>query len=534
MNRRAMATRLAVMVALSGLLPILVVGAIAIEVLRRHSEGEAANGLRAVAEQTAARIDGYLAAQKETLRAVAAAASTSPDADRRLEEVVLEAPALGRVVLVGAATPRSDLPAMLGAEVVARARAGEEISSAIYLAKDFTPALDHCVPAPARPDHAVCASLDLLELWRFVQRIRVGRSGYALAFDAQGRLIASGAGALRAAILTGEPVPESGVAVAVAAGRDPGAPRYAGAGGVEVIGGWARLPEAGWTVVVEQPAIEALRPARTAQWVLGAIALVALGLSIAVGVRQSQRVLAELEVEERWRTAGRIAAGITHDLGHRVAILQQTAGLAESGDAGFLPRIRDNLRSEVATLRKFVADFADLSRDVRSLDLLPLDLDAFAGSVARTAASHAERHGVRIEVLPSEHGAWVRGDRYLLERAVLNLVSNACEASPRGGAVRIAVTEVEGQASVAVEDEGSGIDPERLPRLFDAFMSTKRTGAHVGMGLANVKRIVDAHGGTVSVESALGRGATFRIALASEAPPAPAAAPRTRTSPGAA
>jgi signal transduction histidine kinase len=121
----------------------------------------------------------------------------------------------------------------------------------------------------------------------------------------------------------------------------------------------------------------------------------------------------------------------------------------------------------------------------------------------------------------------VSADRYLLERAVLNLVSNACEASPRGSEVRVVVTSDGARAAIAVEDEGSGIDPERLPRLFDAFVSTKRTGAHVGMGLPNVKRIVDAHGGTVAAESAVGAGATFRIEL--PAIPAPAASPQARS-----
>jgi signal transduction histidine kinase len=247
--------------------------------------------------------------------------------------------------------------------------------------------------------------------------------------------------------------------------------------------------------------------------VLVAVSLLALALSVAVGVRQSRRVLDGLEVEERWRTAGRIAAGITHDLGHRVAILQQTAGMAETGDPSYLPRIRENLRAEVATLRKFVADFADLSRDVQAVDLLPLDLDAFAESVRRTAAPHAERAGVTLELHPSRGGAWVEADRYLLERAALNLLSNAVEASPRGGVVRIEVSDGGTEATLAVVDHGPGIAPERLPRLFDAFASTKRTGAHVGMGLANVKRIVDAHRGKVSVASRPGEGATFRIAL---------------------
>ncbi|MBI5070666.1 MAG: sensor histidine kinase [Deltaproteobacteria bacterium] len=513
MNRAQVAARLVVLVALAGVVPLLGIGSVAVETLRRRSEAAARETLSLVARQAAARIGGYLAAQREALRAVATAAGGADDAELRLEDVAIDAPSLGRLTLLDPGPLPAQRPAALDAQALDRARSGVEVTSEIYLDEGSAPALDLCVPVRSRPGRAVCAQLDLFELWRFVQRIKVGESGYALAFDRSGGLIASGAGALRAAILTGEPVPERDAALQASA--DPGAAptRYPGPLGEEVLAGWAALPERGWTVVVEQPAAEALRAARTAQLVLAAVSLLALGLSVLVGVRQSRRVLADLEVEERWRTAGRIAAGITHDLGHRVAILQQTAGMAETGEAGYLPRIADNLRSEVATLRKFVADFADLSRDVRSVERLPLDLDAFAESVRRTAEPHAEKLGVRLAVQHSASGAWVMADRYLLERATLNLLSNAIEASVRGGEVRVEVETHGAEVGLAIVDRGAGIPAERLPRIFDAFASTKRTGAHVGLGLPNVKRIVEAHGGRVTAESRSGAGCTFRILL---------------------
>jgi len=81
-----------------------------------------------------------------------------------------------------------------------------------------------------------------------------------------------------------------------------------------------------------------------------------------------------------------------------------------------------------------------------------------------------------------------------------------------------------------VEDQGGGIAPERIATLFDSFSSTKRTGAHVGMGLPNVRRIVAAHGGRITVKSIPGNGSTFTLSLPlsgdqSSSPSAPATMP---------
>src|SRR5262249_10305411 len=290
------------------------------------------------------------------------------------EELVLDAPSLGRVILLDKDAVEGERPKNLSAAQLADAVEGKEVASEIYFAADTIPTMDVCVPARALQARAICAQLDLLELWRFVQRIRFGASGYALLFNRQGHLIASGVGILRPAILNREPVPQSPHARAAVLEPASAPTRYLGPEKQEVIAGWARIPDQGWAIAVEQPTREALRSAQTAQRVLGGILVLALIVSVGVGLRQSQRLLRELAVEQRWRTAARIAAGIAHALGHRLRILEQTAGLAEAGSPAFLPRIRDNLRAEVGTLQKFVAEFSDLSRDVRALELFPLEL----------------------------------------------------------------------------------------------------------------------------------------------------------------
>ncbi len=519
MNRRAIAARLSLLVALAGLAPIAGVGAFSIELLSRRLERSSQDALRVVAEQAAARIKSYLEQQHILVGSLAAALAGTADLDARLQAVPLDAPSVRSVALVRPDTASVDLPTRVPAADLARVRAGSgQAVSPWFLSTDKTPAMDLCLPLPGQAGTAVCATLDLLELWRLVQRIKVGETGYALAFDKEGRLLAAGSGKLRPEVLRSGKIAESPLAQAAARSLSLAPVRYQGGAGEEVLAGWATLPEQEWTLVVEQPTSEALAGARTAQLVLGAIAIAALLLSIGVGVATSLPMLSQLEVEERWRTAGRIATGISHDLGHRLAILQQTAALAETNDGGFLPQIRENLRAEVATLKKFVGDFADLSREVRTADLLPLEINAFLESLRRTASPHADKAGVTLELQASGASPWVRADRYLLERAALNLVYNAIEASQRGGKVRLCCVlrpDAHGRqvAALEVRDQGMGIESERLPRIFDAFRSTKRTGAHVGMGLPNVQRIISAHGGNVTVESELGKGSTFVIAL---------------------
>jgi signal transduction histidine kinase len=508
MMPRPIAARLSLMVAGAGLLPILTVGLVGIQLLARRSARVSQDALHQIAGQAAARVGGYLDHQRSILRAIAAVAE-GESASRRVQQAVLDEPSLQRGWISGGP---ADLGTHLTADQLRAAAGGQEQISDAYLSKEDTPAIDLCVPARLIEGHAICAQVDLLELWRLVQHIKVGETGYALAFDQTGRLLAAGAGRVRAAVLTGDAVPET--PYAKLARKDPGAAplAYVGANGEKVLAGWASLPKLGWTVVVEQSESEALASARAANRALLLVILAALVLSVAFGGRQAQRVLAALELEERWRTAGRIATGITHDLGHRLRILQQTAALAEAGNPTFLPRIRENLQTEVTTLQRFVAEFSDLSRDVTRLELLPLEINAFVESVRRTARPHLDAAGLQLGLEVPAQQSWVRADRHLLERALLNLVMNAIEASSKGE-LAIRVRAAPATIELEVSDQGAGIDPERLATLFDAFRSTKRTGAHVGMGLANVKRIIDAHGGQVSVESVVGQGTRFRITL---------------------
>ena len=119
---------------------------------------------------------------------------------------------------------------------------------------------------------------------------------------------------------------------------------------------------------------------------------------------------------------------------------------------------------------------------------------------------------------------WVRADPRLLRQALINLVLNAFQAMPKGGALRVLASlsgsdggDVTQQSvRVVIEDTGPGIAPESRARVFQPFFTTKATGT--GLGLAVVKRILERHGGSVAVGDSE-RGAAFHLVLAADAAP---------------
>ncbi len=126
----------------------------------------------------------------------------------------------------------------------------------------------------------------------------------------------------------------------------------------------------------------------------------------------------------------------------------------------------------------------------------------------------AAAKGIAIEAELALNGAAARLDCRQVHQALLNIVLNAFQAMPRGGTLRLSAGRKDGQLELAIADTGSGIPPEHLDRIFEPYFTTKEGGT----GLALAQRIVEAHGGRITVDSRLGMGSTFRIRLPLEGP----------------
>jgi signal transduction histidine kinase len=174
---------------------------------------------------------------------------------------------------------------------------------------------------------------------------------------------------------------------------------------------------------------------------------------------------------------------------------------------------------QVDQLVRMVDDLMDVSRVNRGqvqLDLLPLDMHAVVDDACLQARPLVERKRQQLTVDMAARPLFVSGDQQRLVQVIANLLNNAAKYTPVGGAIGVHLSAAPESVVVMVSDNGSGISPEMLPRVFDVFAQAAPGNPEggLGLGLALVKRLVELHHGTVHAQSdGPGRGSTFTVTL---------------------
>ena len=210
----------------------------------------------------------------------------------------------------------------------------------------------------------------------------------------------------------------------------------------------------------------------------------------------------------RLGTISELAASLAHDLTQPLAaILSNAQAAARLLDQGALSpaELGDILSDIISDDRRAAGDVARIAGLVRRGDgvVAELDLNALVRDVVRIVASEASVRRVSLVLTLDASAPWVRGDRVRLEQLFLNLLINAVEAAavqssgPR--MVAVGTTAAAGIAGVVIRDSGPGIRADVRGRVFEPFVTTKPQG--LGMGLAIARRIVQAHGGELTLES---------------------------------
>ena len=253
-------------------------------------------------------------------------------------------------------------------------------------------------------------------------------------------------------------------------------------------------------------------------------------LAVVQDVTEQRRLQQELLQTMKLEAVGQLAGGVAHDFNNLLAGIIGYAELLEQ-DAGNSSSVRE----DAAAIRRAAVRGADLSRSLLTLarrnprNTEPVEIDAIARDTADLVRRTIDR---RIEVeCTATSRAVVIGDHSLLSNAVLNLAVNARDAMPDGGRLAIRVTRAAPDAAfrerhglppdrdlvaVAVADTGHGMSVEVRAHVFEPFFTTKAPGKGTGLGLALVYGTVRDHGGSISIDSEVGRGTTITVFLPCE------------------
>ncbi|MEY4569810.1 MAG: two-component system sensor histidine kinase CreC [Verrucomicrobiota bacterium] len=220
------------------------------------------------------------------------------------------------------------------------------------------------------------------------------------------------------------------------------------------------------------------------------------------------------------RYAERYIQTLTHEMKSPLAAIQGAAELLdEEMPVEVRKRFLENIRAETARSERLINRLLELSAIEGQASLETADEVDFQAIVARAidqARSLAEAAGVQLADRAEASPVLLRGDSFILRAAVTNLLENAIDFSPRGGAVDIDVASSGGNVVLSIRDHGPGVPDYAREKIFERFyslrhLSSKRKGT--GLGLTLVREAAELHGGTITLEPAAGGGTVARLTL---------------------
>ncbi|NTW12215.1 MAG: HAMP domain-containing protein [Anaerolineales bacterium] len=237
-------------------------------------------------------------------------------------------------------------------------------------------------------------------------------------------------------------------------------------------------------------------------------------------IKRFNKMVGELERAEQQRR--NLTADIAHELRTPLHIIQgNLEGVIDGVYQPTTEHIKDTL-DETRLLTRLVNDLQTLS--LAETGQLPLHPTRFLladliADITSSFASRAASQGVDLKTNVTDSNQQITADYDRLDQVLSNLLSNALHHTPQGGTISIETESIVGEersVRIMVKDTGAGIASEDLPFIFDRFWRADKSRterSHSGLGLAITKQLVHAHGGTIDVQSELGKGATFIIEL---------------------
>jgi signal transduction histidine kinase len=567
---KTITSRFAMLLATAGIVPLLVYGVVSIYSLRQGTIQSVVTGNVNVAKRAAEQIQLYIDTNIKILQALAADLENtnleSWQQERILRNYLLEFPEFSEITLFDAtgapvASSRVGRPQLRADQVGNPVRENVTLTP-IAVDDDLLPTgvigirLSHL----NQPAGRLQGQLRLEEMWRMVDRIRVGEHGFALITAKEGQLVAHGDPNQKARVARGDNLQDHPLVQRLQQNTraESGSEEFTSEGSERMLAAGAPIRSLGWTVIVEQPASEAYAVAdqlvRQLVFFIG-LALLATVLvgywwgrqfirpifalmrgtqAVAEG-RLDERVniktedefqqlgdafngmadkLVELQEDvkrkERQAIFGRIAVGLVHDLSHPIQNIGNSCRLLMKvwDDLEYRETFKRTVEREFATVKRVLEDLRHLARPL-PLERFPIDVNRSVLDVVESMRSQADTSGLTLYTKTTTDRLFMEGDLFALGRVYRNLITNAIQATSPGGVVNVTTARVDDMAQITVSDTGCGIAADRLAAIFDDFVTTKRRG--LGLGLAISKKIVEQLGGTITVASELNKGTTFTM-----------------------
>jgi signal transduction histidine kinase len=571
---RRITARFVFLIASAAVAPLVIFGVLALINLSNGTESSVSTGNQRVADQVAEQIGQYIAHNTRVLKSVGLelrGIDLQPwQQSRVLKDYVIDFPEFREITFFAA-----------GGRMIATSRAGDATLSipeatnvdenGIYIAplqldEDTLPRTTISVRVMPAGQEAgwVVGEIALEELWRTVDRVRVGNEGYAFVVAEDQRIIAHGNPNKKKYVVAtatpgAEPSEEQRFALRLVGQQtalETKTTKYRDVGGVEMLAAGALVPKLPWVVVVEQPTEEAFALASRLQLqLLAAIGLALLGTVILgwfwgrsfitriFALTRATQAIAEGRMDERVAVAGqdeirqlgdafnsmadrlvqlqedvrrqerqamfgKIAAGLVHDLSHPIQTIVTNSKLIVRmfDDAEYRDTFKRMIERESLVIKRVLEDLRNIAQPI-PLEHFPVDIDRSVADVVESLQQPAETAGVTLRSELGSGGALIQGDVFALGRVYRNLLINAIQATAPGGLVAIATEASADRVQIRVYDTGCGIPPDRIGAIFDDFVTTKRRG--LGLGLAISRKIVEQLGGQISVASEVGKGTTF-------------------------
>jgi signal transduction histidine kinase len=564
---RPIATRLALILAAAAVLPLLGFGVVSLLSLQQGTRASVIAGNQNVAERAADEIGRYVSSHANILTALATTLQDTGldqwQQDRILKDYVLQFREFRELTLLSedetviatsrVGTPRATVPHKPAATL------RNVAMSAVRLDEEDLPTATFAVHLRRlnQPAGWLVGELRLEEMWRMVDDIRIGRQGFALVVAPDGTLVAHGNPDRKAAIAQGQNLREHPLLLATG-DEDSAALEYVDTAGHTQLAAAATIPELGWRVIVEQPTAEAYASARALQRQLVIAISIALLAVIGVGLVYGRRFIAPIftlkaataavakgqldtrvhlsagdefgdlgdafnsmagelsrlqedaKRQERHVMLGRVAGGLFHDLMHPLMNIGNSATLLVRGDQDEEARASFSrvIERDLGVVQRFMDDLRNIVKP-KPVERFAVNVNTLVAEIIESMRGEGQEQGVAVETRLGPDPLVIDADRFALGRVLRNLVTNAIQATSAGGRVWVTSARDGEEVVLTVGDTGSGIPPDRLPVIFDDFVTTKRRG--MGLGLANAKRIVEQLDGTIAVASELGRGTTFTL-----------------------